>query len=249
MTVVIPLYKGSSHIKPLWNSLIPHLISLPVTNIEILFVDDGSPDDAVDQLLALRRSVPKGLVVRIIRLAVNAGQQAAVYCGLEHAEGERVLTMDDDLEHPPSFIEEFLEQSEGFDLSYALPQLDKRTGALKLGSRMRDLFFRKILGCPRDITPGSFRVISRQAVDAIIGRNGSFVYVSALLLRSLPNMRIQNLYYSRLPERGTGQQQSRFTTGGRIRLYLGLTLHYGLLFGIPPHLRSRKKAYIIKDEL
>jgi polyisoprenyl-phosphate glycosyltransferase len=231
--------------------LIPHLISLSQKDIEILFVDDGSPDDAVDQLLALRNSVPKGLVIRIIRLAVNEGQQAAVYCGLEHAEGERVLTMDDDLQHPPSFIEEFLEQSEGYDLSYALPRVDQRTGALKLGSRLRDLFFRKILGCPRDITPCSFRVISRQAVDAIIGRSGTFVYVSALLLRSLPNMKIQNLYYPQTLEKYSGNEkkQSRFTTGGRIRLYLRLILHYGLLYGTPLHLRSRKKAYIIKDEL
>lgn len=229
--------------------MIPHLSSLPQKHIEILFVDDGSPDDSVDQLLVLRNSAPRGLVVRIIRLAANAGQQAAVYCGLEHAEGERILTMDDDLQHPPSFIEEFLEQSEGYDLSYALPQLDNRSGALKLGSRMRDLFFRKILACPRGITPSSFRVISRQAIDAIKGKNGSFVYVSALLLRSQTNIKIQNLYYSRPLDSGERQKQSRFTTGGRIRLYIKLILHYGPLYGLLLHMKSPKKAYIIKEEL
>lgn len=228
--------------------MISHLISLPFNDIEILFVDDGSPDDTVDQLLALRQSVPTGLDVRIIRLSVNAGQQAAVYCGLEHAKGERVLTMDDDLQHPPSFIKEFLEGAEGFDLSYALPQLDKRTGTLKLGSRMRNSFFRKILGCPNNIIPGSFRVISREALDAIIGKAGPFVYVSALLFRTLPNMRIQNLYYSRsqLDDKGL---KSRFTTKRRVKLYMGLIFHYGFLYAFPLKLRSRKKPYSIKDEI
>ncbi|MDC7233467.1 MAG: glycosyltransferase family 2 protein [Spirochaetales bacterium] len=252
VSIVIPVYKAAAHIQPLMDVLLPVLRGL-ASESELIFVDDGSPDDTVRQLAALKETLrhqyPDAPDIRIIRLKENYGQQAAVYCGLLHARGESVVTMDDDLQHPPSYLPEFLRLSRDYDLSYAHPDRDRREGSLQYGSRMRDLFFRKILGCPPEITPGSFRVISRRAVEAVRGRAGTFVYVSALLFRSLPDMKVQNLKYSTADVTTStfGNSPSRFSLSGRILLYLKLVFYYTLPF--TGWINRDAQPYVIREEL
>src|SRR5688572_18415751 len=74
---------------------------------EIIFVDDGSTDPAVwPELEQLARGRPR---VKAIRLSKNFGQSAATLCGLNEANGDYIITMDDDLEHDPESIPKFLE--------------------------------------------------------------------------------------------------------------------------------------------
>jgi dolichol-phosphate mannosyltransferase/undecaprenyl-phosphate 4-deoxy-4-formamido-L-arabinose transferase len=70
-------------------------------SFEILLVNDGSPDDTWRAIEELCRRSPQ---VRGLDLLSNVGQFRATMCGLEHAEGEIVVTMDDDLQHRPEDI-------------------------------------------------------------------------------------------------------------------------------------------------
>lgn len=77
---------------------------------EILYVDDGSRDAT----LAAMQSVGRGDArVRVLSLARNFGKEAALQAGLEHAQGELIITMDTDLQHPPELIPELLEKAKG----------------------------------------------------------------------------------------------------------------------------------------
>ncbi|QEN06897.1 glycosyltransferase [Oceanispirochaeta crateris] len=237
------------HIDKLWESLIPVLQSLHLS-WEILFVDDGSLDDTVEKILTLRTDLieKSGALnrVRIIRLNGHFGQQSAVYCGLEQSHGDRILTMDDDLQHPPQFIPQFLSASQELDVLFALPQRDERSHTLRWGSKMRDRVFRLLLKAPRGIKPGSFRVFNRKSVDLIKGSKGPFVYVSALLFRRGGSLKMGNIDYETPPAQ---EAKSRFTQTSRIVLTLKLMWYYVFIPLFIKNHEEDQKPYIMREEL
>jgi glycosyltransferase involved in cell wall biosynthesis len=87
---------------------------------EILYVDDGSRDRTLD---AMNSAADSDRRVRVLALARNFGKEAALQAGLEHAEGQLVITMDTDLQHPPEVIGQLLEKaSEPVDLVITVRQ-------------------------------------------------------------------------------------------------------------------------------
>ena len=68
---------------------------------ELILVDDGSKDRSYQIMEELRQKDPR---VKIIQMARNFGQHPALLCGFSHAEGDFIITMDDDLQHPPEEI-------------------------------------------------------------------------------------------------------------------------------------------------
>jgi polyisoprenyl-phosphate glycosyltransferase len=75
---------------------------------QILYIDDGSRDKTLEAMRLLARADRR---VRVLALARNFGKEAALQAGLEHAEGELVITMDTDLQHPPELIPQLLEKA------------------------------------------------------------------------------------------------------------------------------------------
>src|SRR5262245_26172441 len=73
--------------------------------IEVLYVDDGSRDGTLQLLRRWARSDPR---VRYLSLSRNFGHQAALTAGLEHAQGDLVVTLDSDLQHPPELIPQLI---------------------------------------------------------------------------------------------------------------------------------------------
>jgi undecaprenyl-phosphate 4-deoxy-4-formamido-L-arabinose transferase len=217
-------------------------------------VDDGCPEDSGRKAAELWRSesLPETLELRVLRLAARAGQQAAVFCGLEASRGEWVITMDDDTQHPPAFIRDLLSlRKEGADLIYALP-----VGPRSPGSLGRDRLFRWILGLPGGIGLGSFRLIRGTILEGIRGKGRGFVYVSALLLRENRKLEIRNVFYpssgrevsESLPSgSASASVRSRIPLSARLALSLKIVLKYGLLRGRA--LPGAGPAYRIGEEL
>ena len=100
MSVVIPLYREGSHITSTLPEIITVLNALN-TIYEILLVDDGSPDNTWQAMVALREFHPQ---VKCMRLSRNFGKEAALAAGLEYAQGDAIVVMDGDLQHPPKLI-------------------------------------------------------------------------------------------------------------------------------------------------
>jgi glycosyltransferase involved in cell wall biosynthesis len=114
LSVVIPLFNERDNLEPLHAELVQVLGSMGCS-YEILFVDDGSVDGSDAVLRRLKQGDPN---VRVIRLARNTGQTAALQCGLEHSKGETVLAMDGDGENDPQDIPRLLAKlGEGYDLA------------------------------------------------------------------------------------------------------------------------------------
>ena len=106
LSVVIPVFNGSATLEALFLRTKTVLDGKNIS-FEVVFVDDGSTDDSWPLIQKLKSG--HGKEVTGIRLARNAGQQAATFCGLLEASGEWIITMDDDLQTPPEEISKLLD--------------------------------------------------------------------------------------------------------------------------------------------
>ncbi|NLX44471.1 MAG: glycosyltransferase family 2 protein [Treponema sp.] len=170
LTVVIPVYNEEENLQPLARTLMEVLAGQPA--FTILFVDDGSGDGS---LALLKKMAAQDKRIAYLSLSRNFGHQAALRAGLEVAQGDCVVTMDGDFQHPPELIPSMIEAyRKGFDIVAtrrldAVPDGGKGLAPGKrLGSR---LFYAlmKVLGDVK-IEPGSadFRLLSRRAVKALL---------------------------------------------------------------------------------
>ena len=105
ISVVVPCYNESASLVRMHASLVEVLRPLGRT-YELLFVDDGSDDDTVDVLHDLQRTDPR---VHVLELSRNFGKEVALTAGMHAATGDAVLTIDADLQHPPSYIPQFIQ--------------------------------------------------------------------------------------------------------------------------------------------
>jgi glycosyltransferase involved in cell wall biosynthesis len=113
ISIVVPLYNERDNLAPLHEELVKAM-NMVGRSYEVLFVDDGSNDGSAEVLRAIKASDSN---VRVIRLARNSGQTAALQCGFSHATGEVVLAIDADGENDPNDIPKLLAcLGEGYDI-------------------------------------------------------------------------------------------------------------------------------------
>ena len=113
LSIVIPVFNEQDNLRPLHQDLDTVLRPLGLS-YEIIFVDDGSTDGSAAMLRALRADDP---CCRVLRLARNTGQTAALTCGLHNARGAVVVALDADGENDPADIPRLLAKlDEGYDL-------------------------------------------------------------------------------------------------------------------------------------
>ena len=113
LSIVIPLFNERGNLGPLHEGL-QHVLAAMKVSHEILFIDDGSSDGSIDELRRIKESDPN---VRVIRLAKNTGQTAALQCGFSNSRGDIVVALDGDGENDPADIPHLLAKlSDGYDL-------------------------------------------------------------------------------------------------------------------------------------
>src|SRR3989454_1135751 len=104
VSIVIPVFNEPASIPRLHTRLhqVPKQLGRP---FEVVYVDDGSTDRSLQELLVIQGGDP---AVKVVTLARNAGQHAAVLAGFAHARGAVVVTLDADLQNPPEEIPRLL---------------------------------------------------------------------------------------------------------------------------------------------
>ena len=177
-SLVIPVYNESQLI----DDLVARTVAAVKTfsgNYELLFVDDGSTDGTVEQLLKHRLQNKN---IKIISLSKNFGHQAAFTAGLEFAKGEVVAMMDGDLQDPPELLAEmyYKIKNEGYDIVSG-----KRTG--RKGKTQRTLYtfifhliFKNITGLENMENTGNFSMMTREALQALLSLKEKVRYMPGL---------------------------------------------------------------------
>ncbi|AKB80906.1 Glycosyltransferase [Methanosarcina barkeri 3] len=110
LSIVIPVFNEGENVGELYNQLNVVLSRLGKTS-EIIFVDDGSIDDTLKKLKAIKDNR-----VKIVGFQRNYGKAAALSCGFKKSQGDFVITMDGDLQDDPKEIPRFFEKLEEYDM-------------------------------------------------------------------------------------------------------------------------------------
>ncbi len=165
LSIVVPAFNEASGLGAFWARLSAALAELALP-AEVIFVDDGSTDETLAQLVSLRHADPR---VRIVSLSRNFGKEIALTCGLDHARGDAAVPIDADLQHPPELIAELVrEWRAGNDIVIALRR-DRGTDSAgrRFASWLFHRVFTGIASVPVTRDAGDFRLLSRPVVDAI----------------------------------------------------------------------------------
>ena len=164
LSVVLPIYNEKEVVGSLYRELRATLDSL-ATQAEIIFVDDGSVDGTVPELLNLARSDPHLIIIELTR---NFGNAMAIATGLEFASGEWVVTMDSDFEDKPDHIGNLYRKAlEGYDVVYAVRESKHKSFAKDIGSRLFYALLSRMADFPMPSNSGNFAIMHREVVQAL----------------------------------------------------------------------------------
>ncbi len=164
LSVVAPVYQEEATIDQFCSAVSQALADLPY---ELILVDDGSTDATAQKLAEMTAADPR---IKAVLLSRNFGHQAALTAGLDHASGNVVVTLDSDLQDPPSLIPALLERwRSGADIVYAVRRRRDGESHFKL-STARGFYklFAALTSVSLQSNTGDFRLLDRAALDALL---------------------------------------------------------------------------------
>jgi dolichol-phosphate mannosyltransferase len=205
ISLVIPAKNEEGNLKPLSEQL-SGLVKNNYPRYEIIFVDDGSSDNTLPVIKELQS---KNENIHYISLSRNFGHQNALKAGIDHATGDCVISMDADLQHPVSLVNEMISLwQKGNDIVYTVRK-DPRT--VSFFKRMSSRFFYRLLNLFSEISlePGAadFRLIDRSVADVIRDNHEYNLFIRGYI--SWLGFRTAKLMYS-ADERLTGDTKYSF---------------------------------------
>jgi putative glycosyltransferase len=179
LSIVSTLYKSSPFIEE-FIARSAAAAALVTSDLELVIVDDGSPDDSLKKALELKPLHPK---MKIIQLSRNFGHHEAILTGLRHAQGDLIFLIDCDLEEAPEDLARFVETMEKdpeVDVVYGV-QRQRSKGVLdRLLGRAYYRVFNLLsdIEIPRNLT--TMRLMSRRFVEALLEHDEVDVVLSGL---------------------------------------------------------------------
>jgi glycosyltransferase involved in cell wall biosynthesis len=178
LSIVVPVFNAESTLVPLVERLAPVLRGAAET-FEVILVDDGSQDGSWAAIDRLHADYPW---VRGLRLMRNYGQHNATLCGIRDARGVVLVTLDDDLQHPPEQIPVLLAcLADGSDVVYGSPVAERHGLWRDLASRITKLALQSVLGARTARQVSGFRAMRTHLRDAFADFRGAFVSIDVLL--------------------------------------------------------------------
>ncbi len=220
-SIVIPVYNSQESLEELYFRIKKIFKSITV-DYEIIMVDDCSQDRSWNVLLELHAHDPR---VKIIQLMKNFGQQNALMCGLNYSQGEYVITMDDDLQHPPEEIPKLMAKiKEGYDVVYGQYFRKEHNFSRNLGTYLINYMLKKVTKRQFNLT--AMRIIRKLVVNQMNKHNNYNVMVDVCISNLVPNEKV-GLRFVRHDRRKYGKTHYSFR-----RLFsfaIGLILNYSTL--------------------
>jgi undecaprenyl-phosphate 4-deoxy-4-formamido-L-arabinose transferase len=221
LSIVVPVYRGAATV----GRLVEALSALrPEGGIEIVLVNDGSPDNSgeVCRALAARATVP----LTYLEHARNFGEHNAVMSGLRQARGAYVITMDDDLQNPPEEVIKLYDHARlgNWDVVYTRYARKEHEGWRNLGSRFANKVADQLLDKPKGLYLSSFRCMSAMVVAEITRYRGPYPYVDGLIMQV--TQRIDSIEVLHLAR---AEGRSNYTLRRLVLLWLNLATSFSVI--------------------
>jgi len=176
-SVVVPVFNSEASLEELYSRLtnVFHEIGKPY---ELIFVDDGSQDGSWEVLKKIKQEHPDHFTA--VRLAKNFGQHSATFCGFTFANGNYVITLDDDLQCPPEEIPKLIKTMADSDaeLVYGIYHRTRQPVHRTIGSKSFKSISR-VLGGPKE--GSSFRLIAKSVIDKLLAHTQNFIFIDEIL--------------------------------------------------------------------
>ena len=178
ISIVIPVYRSAESLLLLHRRLVS-LFEERGDDFEIVFVEDGGGDKswAIIQDLAAADSRVRGF-----KMSRNYGQHNALLCGIRAAQGAVIVTLDDDLQHPPEELPKLLAKlEEGYDVVYGPPEREQHGFLRDLASRITKIALQGAMGAETARQVSALRVFRTELRDAFADYRSPSVNIDVLL--------------------------------------------------------------------
>lgn len=177
-SIVIPVYRSAESLPDLYRRLVS-LFEQGGDDFEIIFVEDCGGDNSWDIIKNLAASDPR---VRGFRMSRNYGQHNALLCGIRAARGAVIVTLDDDLQHPPEELPKLLAKlDEGYDVVYGPPKREQHGFLRDLASRITKIALQGAMGAETASHVSALRVFRAELRDAFADYRSPSVNIDVLL--------------------------------------------------------------------
>jgi undecaprenyl-phosphate 4-deoxy-4-formamido-L-arabinose transferase len=193
-----------------------------IYQLEIVLVNDGSPDNSAEVCRRLAQSIHR---VRFVNLSRNFSEHNAVMAGLNYCSGDFAVIMDDDFQNPPSEVTKLVDEAlKGYDVVFSQYPVKRHHPLRNLGSKFNNLVASALLHKPHDLYLSSFKVINRLVIDELIKYRGPYPYIDGLILRCTRN-------YSRVPVQHDARHdgKSGYTVNKLVSLWLNMFTNFSIL--------------------
>jgi dolichol-phosphate mannosyltransferase len=165
LSVVVPIYNEELGISEFVQQLKSNLNDLKI-QYEVIFINDGSTDSS--QRIINSIIWPE---LKSYEFQFNAGHMKALEAGLEKSTGNLIITMDSDLQHPPAYIKDFInnQKETGAEVVYGIRDLRKEDGLFKrLSAKFYYKLMRKLSGINIRSNAADFRLITKSVRDVLV---------------------------------------------------------------------------------
>jgi putative glycosyltransferase len=179
LSIVTTLYKSSPYVNEFYERISAEVRKI-TDDYEIIFVDDGSPDDSLNKAVELHRQDPKVVVIELSR---NFGHHKAIMTGLTHANGDFVFLIDSDLEEEPELLSRFweeLQKNDNLDVVYGIQESRKGGWFERLSGELfwKIINFMSTIQIPPNILTA--RLMTKKYTHSLIQYKESEIFIGGI---------------------------------------------------------------------
>lgn len=221
LSIVVPLFNSAATIPRLVREL---GAICAAANGEIILVNDGSGDETDRVAREAMHDAP--VPITLINLSRNFGEHNAVIAGLRSARGDFVVTMDDDLQNPPSEVLKLLDAAkrEQRDVVYSSYAQKAHSWWRNLASAITNAIASYVVDKPRGLYLSSFRCISRLVAQEIAKSRNPYPYIDGLIFQVTQNVGVVAVEHA--PRQ---QGTSGYTLRKLLRLWISMLINVSIV--------------------
>src|ERR1041385_1765998 len=221
LSIVVPLYNSAATLPALHQEI--SALQVP-GGLELILVNDGSRDGT--EAVALKLTRESRLPMKFLSLSRNFGEHNAVLAGLRAVSGRYVVTMDDDLQNPPTEALKLLAVAEADkrDVVFGIYDRKEHSWWRNTGSRLTNVIADFVVEKPRKLYLCSFKCMSRFVVDEVAKSRTPYPYIDGLIFQVTQNVGTAHV---RHVERAQGASGYNFRK--LVRLWITMVVNVSIL--------------------
>ena len=186
LSIIVPVYNSSEILRELNDKINKTISKTSLKNeFELVLVNDFSKDNSWEVIKELSKNFS---YIKGINLSQNFGQHNAIMAGLSCCTGDKIITLDDDLQHPPEFIPEIINKLNTFDVCYTNYKKRKHIGWKIAVSKINNVVSSSLLNKSINIYMSSFRGFNKKVASEILKYNKPDVYIDGIIIKSTKNI-------------------------------------------------------------